>query len=285
MLVDVGRSDPVGSASGCLSRLAHGTCHSAASTATGAPRRACRFRRSSVADFVGRPVLTHPGARPTSWLVPRFATGYTWKTVARQGSGGYFTVARFGAAPVRLHWTTPLGAFFFCGVFLGTAYAPAGWAAFLVLILVHELGHAVLARRFGLRVVSVDLHGLGGMCRLSGETSDLRRAQIAWGGVGAQALLLVATALLAPTNASSPAIAQIVQTWTGVNVLIIAFNLLPFGGLDGAEAWMLFRWRNVRRFGRRTALEGKRRKLEEELARVEREATARTKGEDRSMLN
>lgn len=49
---------------------------------------------------------------------------------------------------------------------------------------------------------------------------------------------------------------------------------------------MLFRRRNVRRFGRHTALEAKKRKLKEELERLEREARGgHSKRDDRSMLN
>lgn len=202
--------------------------------------------------------------------------------------GGYFRVARFRDAPVRLHWTTPLGGFVFCGSVLGVAFVPAAWVAFVFLVLVHELGHAVLVRRYGLRVLSVDVHGLGGVCRWAGQTSDVNRAKIAWGGIVAQALLLVATTLVAPVVPPNPAVGQIVQTWTAVNLLVMAFNLLPLRGLDGEEAWTLFRWRNVRGFGRRAALEGKKRRLEEELKRLEARSTGRdptAKGDDRSMLN
>jgi Zn-dependent protease len=228
---------------------------------------------------VTRDLLRHPPIFPPSLRIPI-------RVVSGVFGGGYVKVARFGAAPVRVHWTTPVGAFFFCGLFTEVAFAPAAWIAFFFLVLVHELGHAVLARRFGMRVTSIDVHGLGGMCRLSGQTSDVNRAKIAWGGVVAQALLLVATALAAPTHSGSHAVGQIVQTWTAVNVLVIAFNLLPFRGLDGAEAWLLFRWRNVRHYGRQTALEAKKRKLEKKLERLEGGAAGtRSKRDDRSMLN
>jgi Zn-dependent protease len=201
---------------------------------------------------------------------------------------GYLRVARFRDAPVRVHWTTPIGAFFFCGSLLGVGFVPAAWIAFVFLVIVHELGHAVLVRRYGLRVLSVDVHGLGGACQWVGQTSDVNRAKIAWGGIVAQALLLVATTLVAPVVPPNPAVGQIVQTWTAVNLLVMAFNLLPLRGLDGAEAWTLFRWRNVRGFGRRAALEAKKRRLEQELKRLEAEATRsehEPNRDDRSMLN
>ena len=89
--------------------------------------------------------------------------------------GGYFKLGRFGGAPVRLHWSAPLGAFAFCGF----SFVPGAWGAFLLLILMHELGHAFLVRRFGLYLVSVDVHGLGGLCQWSGTTTPTRRALLA----------------------------------------------------------------------------------------------------------
>jgi Zn-dependent protease len=152
---------------------------------------------------------------------------------------------------------------------LREGFVPAAWAAFVVLILVHEIGHAVLVRRYGLSVLSIDVHGAGGVCRWAGHASEVDRAKIAWGGVVAQALLLVATTLMAPVAPSHPLVLQVVQTWTATNVLVIALNLLPVRPFDGAEAWTLFRWRNLRGWGRRASLEARKRKIEQELKRLE----------------
>ena len=152
--------------------------------------------------------------------------------------GGYFKLGRFGGAPVRLHWSAPLGAFAFCGFSL----VPGAWAAFLLLILMHELGHAFLVRRFGLSLVSVDVHGLGGLCQWSGTTTPTRRALIAWGGVFGQAILLaiglILTFALPPMHNVylSQALGCLVMT----NLMMMGINLVPIPGFDGAEAWKLF---------------------------------------------
>jgi len=195
--------------------------------------------------------------------------------VASPAERGYFRVGRVRGAPVRIHWTTPIGAFLFSGMIVGAAFAPGAWAAFVLLVLVHELGHAALVRRFGLRVLAIDVHGAGGACRWQGHATELQRAKIAWGGVLAQALLLVATALVAPIAPREPLVAQIVQTWTATNVLMIAFNLLPIRGLDGAEAWTLLRWRNLRGAGKRAALEARMRRIEGQLRAIEDERAER----------
>lgn len=150
---------------------------------------------------------------------------------------GYLTIARFRGAPVRVHWTTPLGAL----VFTRFAFAPGAWLGFFLIVLFHELGHAILVRAARMQVVSVDVHGFGGVCRWYGVPSPKWRAIIAWGGVLAQAVVLVLTAItlaLAPPI-SSLFLADLANTFLMTNAFIMAINLLPIPPLDGAEAWSL----------------------------------------------
>ncbi len=148
---------------------------------------------------------------------------------------GYWTAFRVRGAPIRLHWTIPLGAL----VFSGFQFVPAFWLAFFGLILIHELGHAILVRGFGHRVMSIDILGFGGFCRWSGVASSSERGAIAWGGVLAQtAALLVTLGLLftlgRPTTSYG---AQVAQVFVSTNLWLIALNLIPVPPLDGAEAW------------------------------------------------
>jgi Zn-dependent protease len=146
-------------------------------------------------------------------------------------------VGAWGGAPVRLHWTLPLGAF----VFGHGRIAPGFWLGFFLLILLHEIGHALLVRRFGYRVTSIEVHGLGGLCRWQGDTTAMHRAQIAWGGVNAQILVFIvavaATGVLG--EPADPFTAQLTRAFTVTNGWLIALNLLPIPPLDGAEAWKL----------------------------------------------
>ncbi len=151
--------------------------------------------------------------------------------------GGYFKLGRFGGAPVRLHWSAPLGAFAFCGF----SFVPGAWGAFLLLILMHELGHAFLVRRFGLYLVSVDVHGLGGLCQWSGTTTPTRRALLAWGGIFGQIPLLILGLVLTYTlPVHNPYLAQALNCLVMTNLLMMGINLIPIPGFDGAEAWKLF---------------------------------------------
>jgi stage IV sporulation protein FB len=150
---------------------------------------------------------------------------------------------------VRVHWTMPLGAFLF-----GRAqFVPVFWAAFFVIVLWHEMGHALVVRHFRHRVVSVDLTGVGGLCRWAGSATAYERAAIAWGGVAAQAVLLVvALAVRAlvgpPTSWLGAEIESAAIQW---NLSLIVLNLLPWPPLDGSEAWPFFKIWLERRRGKR----------------------------------
>jgi len=153
---------------------------------------------------------------------------------------GYFTVARVRGAPVRVHWSAPIGAW----LMGGGGFSPGFWVGFFVVIVLHELGHAFLVRRVGFQVASVDVHGLGGVCRWHGYASEKQHAIIAWGGVLAQAVLFVA-ALLVRTFAPLPPtlfVAELFDACIRWNAFIMLLNLIPFGGFDGAYAWKLLRY-------------------------------------------
>jgi stage IV sporulation protein FB len=149
---------------------------------------------------------------------------------------GFARLGSFRGAPIRVHWSAPLGALFFCGF----QFAPGAWAGFLVLILIHEMGHAFLAMRYRLRVQGIDIHGLGGQCRYEGGGTRRQHIVIAWGGVLAQGVvLLLALTVLRPLS-TTPFTRELAETLVGTNVWLIALNLLPIPPLDGATAWQIF---------------------------------------------
>ena len=151
--------------------------------------------------------------------------------------GGYLTLGQLGGAPVRVHWSAPVGALFF-GQF---RFVPGFWLAFVGLILAHEVGHALMVIASGARVRGIDVMGLGGECRYDGHVTPIQRALIAWGGVLAQlVVMIVAWALLLVFGSpESLFLADLAHACTFYNLTLMALNLLPFGPLDGREAWKL----------------------------------------------
>jgi Zn-dependent protease len=84
-----------------------------------------------------------------------------------------FQIARLWGIPVRLHWTFLL--LFVALGMLASGREDAGpyflWSSLMVLVIflcvvLHEFGHALTARRFGVRTVDIILSPIGGIARL-----------------------------------------------------------------------------------------------------------------------
>jgi Zn-dependent protease len=152
-------------------------------------------------------------------------------------SRGWWTLGKLRGAPIRLHWTLPLGAL----AWSRFSFAPAMWLAFATLILLHELGHAALVLKFRLGLSEIALHGAGGYCRHERSGSRLEESAIAWGGVLAQLALFIGVKLgeLALGPPTTLYAAQALYVFTEANLWLIALNLIPIEPLDGAKAWPL----------------------------------------------
>lgn len=124
------------------------------------------------------------------------------------------------------------------------------WGAVLfeVGLVLHEVGHAILARRAGLRAEVVDLQLFGGVTEVEGEVSSPRdQAQIAAVGPAISLGYAVAVGLL--TLAISVAGASVLVVAVGIYVAVASaavgmLNLLPGAPLDGGrilQAWLWYR--------------------------------------------
>ncbi|MFQ2875501.1 site-2 protease family protein [Mycobacterium sp. MS3] len=129
------------------------------------------------------------------------------------------------------------------------AYWAAGACGALVLLgslLMHELAHAVVARRVGVTTGDVTLWLFGGVTTLQGEASTPKAAfRIAVAGPATSLALSVMFAGLAITleSAHVAVIAVSVAWWlSAVNLLLGLFNLLPGAPLDGGRLVRAFLW-------------------------------------------
>jgi Zn-dependent protease len=142
-----------------------------------------------------------------------------------------------------------------------TAYgiAVAATMLFFVSLLLHELGHALMARRHGIETAGIDLWLFGGVAKLSRDSrSPKEEFQIAAAGPAVTALIVVVcfaaaavgsrfdgvldTARFQDDVASTPAIALI--GWLAVvNLFLLVFNLIPAFPLDGGRIARAIAWR------------------------------------------
>jgi|SRR5581483_1021781 len=152
--------------------------------------------------------------------------------------------------PVYVHWSVLLLIPIVCVIEKSLLTAFLGTLACTVVIAVHELGHAAVARRFGLRVRSLRLALLAGQCVVETPRSKRAHVAIAWGGVAAQLVLGVVTWVVAMSCAAANVrIPSVLNPFFAVfellNPFIAACNLLPIRPFDGAAAWGLHPLRAV----------------------------------------
>ena len=135
------------------------------------------------------------------------------------------------------------------------AYIIAALAAttlFVLSLLAHEVGHAVVAARNGIEVEGITLWLLGGVARLRGEAAnpgmDFRIAAVG------PAISLALGAIFTVTSwvlsgAQAPELITGVVSYLGaINILLAVFNLIPAAPLDGGRILRsaLWAWRGDR---------------------------------------
>ena len=162
-------------------------------------------------------------------------------------SSGGVEILRISGIPVRIHWSALL--MLLVPVLLNKHSDALGitvvFGAFLVLILVHELGHAWVARRCGLKVYSLRIGGFHGLCFYEMPRFQRHAVAVAWGGVLAQGILAAASILVALAISFfgvtvPPVLGGVFLVFVPISAAIAVFNLLPIPPLDGATAWQVF---------------------------------------------
>lgn len=104
-----------------------------------------------------------------------------------------------------------------------------------VSVLLHELGHSLVALSQGVKVRSITLFLLGGVASVERECSTARGALMV-AAAGPAVSLILAFVLLGSTHAAahlSPALGSMVGELGGLNLVLALFNLLPGLPLDG----------------------------------------------------
>src|SRR6202167_2317112 len=138
--------------------------------------------------------------------------------------------------------------------------AVASVLGFFASLILHELGHALVARRHGLTVVGIDLWAFGGITRTSGPVEGPgTEFRVAAAGPLVTFAIIVICILLGALLTSSghfldvavgdtsvhatPALVWL--SWVGtINALVLVFNLVPAFPLDGGQlAHAVIWWR------------------------------------------
>ncbi len=113
--------------------------------------------------------------------------------------------------------------------------------ALYISVLVHELAHVAVARRFRMRVQSVTLHLLGGETLIEGE-SRTPWQELATSIAGPIASLAIGLAGLRAESSTNGTTSDILYSIAYVNILVAIFNMLPGLPLDGGRVFRAIIW-------------------------------------------
>jgi Zn-dependent protease len=114
-------------------------------------------------------------------------------------------------------------------------------------LLAHEMGHALVARRLGVRVEGITLWIFGGVARLGGDAATAgAEARIAIAGPIVSLILAIAFAVATLTldAVGGPALVEAGSFWLALsNAMLLLFNLVPAFPLDGGRIFRAWLWR------------------------------------------
>jgi Zn-dependent protease/CBS domain-containing protein len=124
-----------------------------------------------------------------------------------------------------------------------------------VSVLLHELGHSVVARRYKIPVRRITLFIFGGVSQIEAEAAtagaDFR---IAIAGPLVSLALAALFALLQPVVAGVSPLFALARYLAYINVALALFNLIPGFPLDGGRAFRALVWRFAGDFHRATLI-------------------------------
>jgi Zn-dependent protease len=160
-------------------------------------------------------------------------------------------LATIRGIPVRLHITL-LAVFALMLFRFGWMGIPAGVLLFGS-VLLHELGHSVVAQRYGIRIAGIELHLLGGMAMMT-EMPRTPKQEILIAAAGPAVSFMLGLSFLALsllTGASfdfvAPTLIDLFAYGAIINLGMGIFNLVPALPMDGGR---IFRAALQQRMGR-----------------------------------
>ena len=166
-----------------------------------------------------------------------------------------YSIGRVFGIPIRVHVTLliflPLFAFSFMPVDgpRGLFYGALGAVGLFASVALHEIGHSLVARAKGSRILEILLLPIGGMAKLNAlPKRPADEIQTALAGPAVSLALGIAGLFGAPfVYPFNPLLAVMVHEIGRINFMLVLFNLIPSFPMDGGR---VFRAALVPRLGR-----------------------------------
>src|SRR5713226_10045125 len=160
-------------------------------------------------------------------------------------TGGSVGILKIFGVPIRLHFTFLLLLVFLLFIGIGEKQSGASTAIYILAlfgsILLHELGHALVASRFGIRTVEIVMFPIGGVARP--ERMPKAREEL-WIALAGPAVNLILAAIISFAvdgrfvpleHLKEPTDANLAQRIALGNLFLALFNLLPAYPMDGGR--------------------------------------------------
>jgi Zn-dependent protease len=133
----------------------------------------------------------------------------------------------------------------------------AGALGLFVSIILHELAHAVVARRVGIRMKGITLFIFGGVAEMENEPPNAD-AEIKMAIAGPIASLLVGVGLLRrrpwESAGASVTLTGVLKYLAFINVVLAMFNMVPAFPLDGGRVLRGILWKSGKNLQRATGI-------------------------------
>jgi len=164
-------------------------------------------------------------------------------------TSGTIKAFRIFGVPVRLHFTFVLLVVFVAVSVLGSAQSTGNYAIFLLgslaSVLLHELGHAWVASRFGIKTTEIVMFPIGGLSRMERTLPPTAEICVALagplvnlllaGGIFAYMYSAHITALIKVADLLQPNGKNPLALLLYGNILLAGLNLLPAFPMDGGR--------------------------------------------------
>ena len=126
-----------------------------------------------------------------------------------------------------------------------------------VSVVLHELGHSVVAMSYRVPVQRITLFIFGGIAQIGAEPPSAgAEFWIAIAGPAVSLMLAVLFGLMRPVATVLPAVLALVTYLAYINGALVVFNLIPGFPLDGGRVFRAIVWGITRDFRRATIIAG-----------------------------
>ena len=169
------------------------------------------------------------------------------RSTSQAASPGSMGSLRLMGVPIRLHFTFVLLLIFLIVIGLGSNQSPVNYILFILAmvasVLMHELGHAFVSSRYGIRTLEIVMYPIGGVARTERPPKPWEEFWVSIAGPLVN--LLIAVVILAffysrKENLDFLALAQptdanLADRIALGNLILAGFNLLPAFPMDGGR--------------------------------------------------